>query len=127
MFPGFERVVEERIRSAQKRGDFNNLPGTGKPISFEDDRFVPEELRLAYKILKNAGFVPPAIELKKEILRTEDLLSGMDDTVQKYRTLKRLNFLIMKLNSMRDTSVQSECPQHYLDKMADRFDPASRA
>ena len=61
MFPGFERVVEERIRSAQKRGDFDNLPGSGKPISFEDDRFVPEELRLAYKILKNAGFVPKGL------------------------------------------------------------------
>ncbi len=55
---------------------------------------------IAYKILKNADCLPPEIELKKEIERTEDLLRGMADTAEKYHTLKKLNFLIMKLNSI---------------------------
>ena len=59
MFPGFSRIVEERIRRAQKRGDFKNLSGSGKPLVFEDDSLVPEELRLAYKILRNANCLPP--------------------------------------------------------------------
>ena len=62
MLYGFEKIVEERILKAQKRGEFENLPGAGKPLVFEDNRFISEELRLAYKILKNADFLPVEIE-----------------------------------------------------------------
>ena len=122
MIHGFEKIVEERIRKAQKRGDFENLPGSGKPLTFQDGCFVPEELRLAYKILKNADWIPPEIELKNQIKQTEDLLAGMEETSEKYRLLKKLNFLIMKLNSMRETSVALEMPQHYMGKLTERFE-----
>jgi len=117
MILGFEKIVEERIRKAQKKGDFENLAGSGKPLKFNADLFIPEELRLAYKILKNADCVPPEIELKKEIKRTEDLLAGMQETSEKYRLLKKLNFLIMKLNTIRDTSIMCEMPQYYMEKL----------
>jgi hypothetical protein len=117
MILGFEKIVEERIRKAQKKGDFENLAGSGKPLKFNADLFIPEELRLAYKILKNADCVPPEIELKKEIRQTEDLLAGMQDTSEKYRILKKLNFLIMKLNTIQDTSIMYEMPQHYMEKL----------
>ncbi len=120
MFPGFERVVEERIRKAQKKGEFDNLSHAGKPLVFEEDRYVSEDLRLAFKILKNADCIPPELELKKEIRRTEDLLAGMGETVEKYRTMKKLNFLIMKLNSIRNTPVMFEMPQKYLGKVVER-------
>ena len=122
MFPGFSRIVEERIRRAQQRGDFDNLEGSGKPLVFEDDSLVPEELRLAYKILKNADCLPPELELKKEIARTEDLLEGMQDTAEKYRVLKKLNFLIMKLNTLRNASIEFEMPQRYTARVIERFD-----
>lgn len=122
MFTGFEKIVEERIRIAQKKGEFDNLEGRGKPLVFEDDRHVPEELRVAYKILKNANCLPPEIELKKEIRQTEDLLAGMTDTALRYRTLKKLNFLILKLNSMRNTAIEFEEPQQYMDKLAERIE-----
>ena len=121
MLCSFEKIVEERILKAQKRGEFENLPGSGKPLAFEDNRFVSEELRLAYKILKNADCVPVEIELKKEIKQTEDLLVGMQETSEKYRILKKLNFLIMKLNSTRDTSIAREMPQVYTEKLIERF------
>ena len=117
MILGFEKIVEERIRKAQKKGDFENLAGSGKPLKFNAHLFIPEELRLAYKILKNADCVPPEIELKKEIRQTEDLLAGMQDTSEKYRILKKLNFLIMKLNTIRDTSIMCEMPQYYMEKL----------
>jgi hypothetical protein len=120
---GFEKIIEERILQAQRRGDFDNLPGSGKPLEIEDDRHIPEDLRLAYKILKNAGCVPPEIELKKEIHQTRDLLTAMEDTAQKYRTLTRLNYLIFKLNCLRKTSVEREMPQYYAAKLAIRMDP----
>ena len=121
MIPGFEKIVEERIRKAQKKGEFENLPGSGKPLEFKDNHFVPEELRLAYKMLKNADFVPPEIELKKEIKQTKDLLVGMPETSEKYRILKKLNFLILKLNSIRDTSISLEMPQLYTEKLVKRI------
>ena len=122
MFPGFDKLVEERIKNAQKKGDFNNLPGSGKPLDLDDDSCVAEDLRLAYKILKNADFAPPEIEIKNEIKKTEDLLAGMKDEKEKYRTLKKLNFLIMKLNSMRSSSVNFDFPQQYVEKVAERLE-----
>ena len=119
---GFEKIIEERILQAQRRGEFENLPGTGKPLEIEDDRHIPEDLRLAYKILKNAGCIPPEIELKKEIHQTRELLAAMEDTSQKYRTLTRLNYLILKLNCLRKTSVEREMPQLYIAKLAIRMD-----
>ena len=121
MLPGFQKIVEERIRKAQKKGSFENLDGAGRPLPLTDDLCIPEELRLAYKILKNADCLPPELQLKKEIKQTEDLLSHMEDTAEKYRILKKLNFLIMKLNSLRKASIELDMPQQYTDKMVERF------
>ena len=121
MFPGFDKLVEERIKNAQKKGDFKNLPGKGKPLDLDEDSCVAEDLRLAYKILKNADFVPPEIEIKNEIKRTEDLLANMKDEKEKYRILKKLNFLILKLNSMRSASINFDVPQQYVDKVIGRI------
>jgi hypothetical protein len=122
MIQGFEKIVEERILKAQKKGEFENLIGSGKPLRINENWYIPEELRLAYKILKNADCVPPEIELKKEIKQTEDLLAGMKETSEKYRTLKKLNFLIMKLNTIRDTSIMFEIPQHYMEKLVGQIE-----
>ena len=110
MFSGFTKVVEERIRKAQLKGEFKNLVGAGKPLVLEEDGHIAEDLRLSYKILKNADCLPPEIELKKEIERTEELLRDMQETAEKYRLLKKLNFLIMKFNSTRKTSIEFEVP-----------------
>jgi len=126
MLTGFEKIVEERIRAAQQRGEFENLSGAGKPLVFEDDRLVPEEIRLAYKILKNADCLPPEIELKKQIVQTEELLAGMAETVEKYRTLKMLNLLILKLNAMRSASISFDMPQRYEQKLVERFGKKDR-
>ena len=122
MLPGFDRIIEERIRRAQQKGEFENLTGSGKPLVFKDDGHVAEELRLAYKILKNADCLPAEIQLKKEIKRTEELLSGMQDTAAKYRTLKKLNFLIMKLNAMGNMPIDFEMPQKYSAKLVERLE-----
>ena len=127
MFPGFTRIIEERIRRAQQKGEFENLEGSGKPLALEDDSCVAEELRMSYKILKNADCLPPEVELKKEIVRTEDLLSGMQDTAEKYRTIKKLNYLIMKLNSIRNMSIELDMPQQYSSKLIERLDSVNKS
>ena len=122
MITGFEKIVEERIRKAFQEGEFDDLEGRGEPLVLEDDSTVPEDLRLAFKILKNADCLPPEVELRKEIERTEDLIAAMPDTVEKYRALKRLNFLIMKLNAMRRTSIGNEVPQRYALRAVERLE-----
>ena len=121
MFPGFEKIVEERIRVAQKNGEFENLPDTGKPLVFKNEGFIPEDLRMAYKILKNADALPPEIEIKKEIRHIESLLSGMADTAEAYHLMKKLNFLIMRFNSLRGGRVAFEIPQVYEERLVRRF------
>ena len=121
MFPGFEKLIESRIKKAQQEGAFENLPGTGQPLPLEDDRHIPEDLRMAYKVLKNADCLPPEVQLRKESRTTEDLLAGMTDTVQKYRTLKRLNFLILKLNALRDGNAAFDIPQRYFGEVVERL------
>lgn len=121
MFPGFHKIVEERIQAALKKGDFQNLEGAGKPLRLHDDANVPEELRLAYKILKNADMLPPEIELQKNIRQMEDLLEEITDAAEKYRTIKKLNFMIMKLNTLRGGPIELEVPQHYADRICERL------
>ncbi len=121
MIPGFEQIVEERIKRAQYKGDFNNLPGTGQPLDLAQDQHIPEDLRLAHKILKNADCLPPEIELKKKIQRTEDLLADMKDTAERYHTIKKLNYLIMKLNASRNQDARFDMPQQYEVAVIDRL------
>ena len=61
ILPGYEKIVEQRIKEAMEKGEFDNLPGKGRPIPLEDDSHVPEDLRLAYKVLKNADCLPPEL------------------------------------------------------------------
>jgi len=117
MITGFEKIVEERIRQAQKNGDFDNLSGAGKPLKLEDISQIPEDLRLAYKMLKNADCIPPELEIKKEIRSTESLLETLTDEKLKYKTLKKLNYLILKLNTLRKGAVKFEIPQKYEEQV----------
>ena len=117
----FQRIVEKRIKEAQRKGDLDNLPGTGAPLRLEDDSRIPEDLRLAYKILKNADCLPPELELKKEIRKMEDLLERIPDEKEKYRLIKRINFKIMKLNMLHQRSPLLEEPQLYYRKLLDKF------
>jgi len=126
MFTGFEKIVEERIRKAQERGEFKNLPGAGQPLNLAQDQHIPEDLRLPYKILKNADCLPPEIALKKEIHNTEELLAQMPDTAERYKMLKKLNFLIMKMNATRQGNIQFDLPQRYMDGVTDRLSSKSK-
>lgn len=121
MIPGFEKIIESRIKKAQDEGAFDNLPGKGRPLQLEDDSHIPEDLRMAYKVLKNADCLPPEVQLRKEIRATEDLLAGMKDTVKKYRIIKKLNFLVLRLNAMRDTHAAFDLPQRYYGELVERL------
>ena len=54
-------IAERRIEEAIANGELDDLPGAGKPLALDDDALVPEDLRMAYRILKNAGYVPEEV------------------------------------------------------------------
>lgn len=102
MIPGFEAIVEERIKTAQKQGRFDNLDGKGKPLVFEDSH-VPNNLRMAHKILKNAGFVPPEVEIRKQMTHVQELMDQEPTPADQAKLHKKLNYLMAKLDAVRST------------------------
>ena len=120
ILPGYEKIVEQRIKEAMEKGEFENLPGKGKPILLEDDSHVPEDLRLAYKLLKNADCLPPELLEKKEILQMEDMLTAIPDEKERYKLIKKINYRIMKLNVAGRKSPLLEEKQLYYSKLVDR-------
>jgi hypothetical protein len=121
ILPGYAQIVEQRIKEAMEKGEFDNLPGKGKPLLLEDDSHVPEELRLAYKLLKNADCLPPELLEKKEILQMEDMLAMIPDEKERYKLIKKINFKIMKLNVMGRKSPLLEETQIYYKKLIDKI------
>jgi DnaJ homolog subfamily C member 28 len=63
----YHTVIDRQIAAGEAAGAFENLPGAGKPQRFDDDAYVPDELKVGYRMLKTSGFAPPWIELQKEI------------------------------------------------------------
>ncbi len=116
----FEKIAERRIRDAMERGEFENLEGKGRPLVFEDDSFIPPDLRMAYKVLKNAGFLPPELLAEKEIHEVEDLIAHLEDEEERYRQMKKLNLLITKANMMRQRPIDIEKHQVYYRKVVER-------
>lgn len=68
-------IVEEKIRQAIENGEFDNLAGTGKPLKFDENPYVPDEMKMAFKILKDNHFAPAWVELGKEIDADEEAMA----------------------------------------------------
>ena len=87
------RFVEDKIKKAVDEGEFNDLPGTGKPLDFRDDLpGLPPELKIGYKVLKNAGYIPEKGERKSSDVSIHDLLSYATDGEEKGNFQKRRQF-----------------------------------
>lgn len=96
-----DRLAEQHIQEALDNGEFDDLPGAGKPLELDDDSLVPEELRAAYRLLKNSGFLPPELELRKAIRAAEDLLVTVEDAAERSRAQARLDWLRIQLDGAR--------------------------
>jgi hypothetical protein len=85
-----DKAVEAIIREAQERGDFDNLPGRGKPIDLGAYFDTPAEVRNAYATLKNAGMVPAEIELLQDIAALKERLTAVSDERERTSILKTI-------------------------------------
>jgi len=79
------KSVEQQIREAMAAGEFDNLPGKGKPLDLDSYFKTPDHLRLAYHILKDSGFVPPELKIKKDIDKLKALRDAADDSSERKR------------------------------------------
>ncbi|MFN3505175.1 MAG: DUF1992 domain-containing protein [Caldimicrobium sp.] len=110
-FSILRKIAEEKIREAIKRGDFEDLRYKGKPIELKENPFVPEELRIVYRMLQNAGFIPKEVELRKEILELETYLD--DETQDAYQKIRKLSTLLFHLNQIRQKPLHVEDEEYY--------------
>lgn len=93
-----DQWAERHIRDAQQQGEFDNLPGIGEPLRLDDDAHVPSELRAGYRLLKNAGCLPPELAQRKEAIALADLLKTVQPDHPDYQELsRRLALLELKL------------------------------
>ena len=109
----FTKIAEQRIQEALKHGEFNNLENRGRPLDLKEDPWLPQDLRLAYKVLKNAGCLPPELELRKEIISLRDLIDTLDDNKERLSKIRQLNAKLLALNTRLDRPV-------YLDNLWDK-------
>jgi hypothetical protein len=114
-------IAEERIREAMERGEFDNLPGAGKPIHLDDDTMVPADLRVAYRILRNAGCLPPELELRKEIVTLRDLIRAVEDDGERREKVRELNRKVMRLSIMLKRPVNIEDFPEYRDRVLEKI------
>jgi hypothetical protein len=93
-------VSEDRIKRAYKDGEFENLPGYGKPLQLDDLSAVPEELRMAYRLLKNSGYSPEENKLRQEVISIEDLIRKCENPEEKEKLNQQLGQKLLKYNKI---------------------------
>ncbi len=118
----FALIAERKIREAMDRGEFDNLPGKGRPIPHDDEALcVPEELRMGYKILKNAGFLPPELELRREILSLEDLIRVCKDEEEKTVLRRRLSMASLHYDVLVEKNKSNPAFKRYAGRIAEKI------
>ncbi len=113
----FSRIAEKRIHDAQQRGVFDNLPGKGKPLQSQDLSGVPEDLRLAYHILKNAHVLPLEAALHKEINSLQDLLKYVEEDGQRKALVKEIEWKMIRLDLAKRRSFSLGASRFYGRKL----------
>jgi len=114
-------IAEGKIREAVQRGEFNNLPGKGRPLEFDGLPHVPEELRAGYIILKNAGVLPEELELKKQIVSLQKLIDCCHQDEEKQSLMKKLNQKTLRFDMLMERRKNSSALSCYKNKIYARF------
>jgi hypothetical protein len=88
-----KRLAEKQIREAIENNEFDNLEGFGKPVDNSEYFSVPEDERMTYHILKNAGVVPEELKIRKDINALLKDIKDCSDTDEKDKLKKELYLL----------------------------------
>ncbi|WP_448874342.1 DnaJ family domain-containing protein [Desulfobulbus propionicus] len=117
-----QQIAERKILQAMEEGTLPDLSHwKNKPLPQEDLSNVPADLRMAYRLLKNAGYVPEEVALRKEITQLEQLLETCRDEKEKVRQLKKIGCLKTKLECRMGRSIELGEEGPYYGKVVDRL------
>ncbi len=106
------RLAEQRIDEAVARGELDHLPGAGEPLVLADDALVPATMRMAMRVLKNAGCVPEEVSLRRQL---GELRAQLDDAHgEQARTVlgERLRGVLTRLSMMHGNDLRLEAARH---------------
>ncbi|GAA0342034.1 DUF1992 domain-containing protein [Bacillus carboniphilus] len=120
----FFTIAEDHIKRAMREGEFDNLPGKGKPLPKDDLAHIPEELRMAYRIMKNAGYSEEENELKREVMSIEDLIRDCEDEEERKRHQTKLNEKLLRWNQMqakKGSNTHSSLFKNYEHRIESKF------
>lgn len=120
----FFRLTDEKIRKAYEDGEFENLPGYGKRLELEDLSNVPPEMRMAYKMMKNAGMMEEQ-QVRTEIEYLEDLIEGAHSDLEEARLNQRLTEKQLRLQQLiqkKKKDANSAVFKDYQNQIMKRFD-----
>ena len=90
-------VAEQKIQDALQNGEFDHLPGTGKPLAMEDLSHLPPEARMAYTILKNSGFVDTPQDMKRPLSLDKELKRSSPEEGTANDRLRKLSVLMHRV------------------------------
>lgn len=96
----FSWLAEQKIEEAIRKGEMDPSAYAGKPLPVDDLLHIPEELRMSYRMLKNAGFVPEEVSLRKECVRLNDLMNACTSAGEKEQHKKLLNEKSLRLQML---------------------------
>ncbi|MBT8330116.1 MAG: DUF1992 domain-containing protein [Desulfofustis sp.] len=122
MIRALQKIAEQRIAKAIEDGTLKTEGWKNRPLPLDDDAFVPDDLKMAYKILKNSGYVPPEIETRKEIQKLEDLIVKTEDSHQRVKQMKKLDLLMRKIDAQRSRPSSLEHDDAYFRKIVEKID-----
>jgi len=83
--------VETLIRDAMERGEFDNLKGKGRPLDLDSYFSTPEEIRMAFSILKSNEFVPEEVEMLKDVATLKERLATTTDEIERQELARSLH------------------------------------
>lgn len=103
-----EKFVEEQIKKAVAKGEFDNLPGRGQPLDLDAYFNTPEGLRLCYSLLKNGNFVPEEVQMLKDIEALKEQHAACLDEEKKNRLAKTISEKVLLFNLAMEKYRQSK-------------------
>jgi hypothetical protein len=116
-----ELLAEKKIAEAMARGEFDDLPGQGRPLDLDADPLVPEDIRVAYRILKNAGYVPPEVEALRSISALERLIDSTPEGEQRRSAMLKLELLRAQLERFRPGRAAAAVQPRYRTRIVSRL------
>lgn len=122
MLDALHRIAEQRIVKAIEEGTLKTDGWKNRPLPLEDNSFVPEDLKMAYKILKNSGYVPPQVETRKEIQKLEDLILKTEESHVRIKQMRKLDVLMRKIDAQRSRPSSIEHDDLYYRKIVEKID-----